>query len=211
MDKAELSVSDLARAAGVSPQAVSQWLSGTTNPQMARHKAISDIIARRIAERSVETTITSTRLNDYRPEADRAAECLPINSLNTSASAGGGRLPEAAFLGSPRYFERSFIEQDLRARPGDLLVVEIEGQSMEPLMRHGDLALVDQRKLNVAMEGIFVLFDGDGVVCKWVEPCRTHDVPMLRISSENSRFPPYEVEADRCQIVGRVVWFARRL
>lgn len=136
---------------------------------------------------------------------------LPVPTLDVRAGAGGGGIINGAYLGSPRYFEAGFITQELRASPEDLCLVEIEGQSMEPLLRHGDTVLVDRRKTNLSMEGIFVLFDGDGVVCKWVEIDRDKDVPTLKIRSENPRFKDYDVLAENCQILGRVVWFGRRI
>lgn len=136
---------------------------------------------------------------------------LPVATLDVRAGAGGGGIIDGAYLGAPRYFEEGFITRELRASPQDLCVVEVEGQSMEPLLRSGDTVLVDRRKQNVAMEGVFVLFDGDGVVCKWVQRVHGSEPPMLRLTSENSRFPPYDVEAERCQMLGRVVWFSRRL
>lgn len=138
-------------------------------------------------------------------------EYVPIPTLDVRAGAGGGGILNGCHLGSPRYFEAGFISQELRASPQDLCIVEIEGQSMEPLLRHGDTVLVDRRKTNVSMEGIFVLFDGDGVVCKWVERDHDKDIPTINIRSENPRFKDYSVLAENCQILGRVVWFGRRL
>ena len=64
---------------------------------------------------------------------------------------------------------------------------------MEPLLQNGDQVLVDTRKISVVEPGLFVLFDGDGIVCKWVE--RAHDwAPRkLRLKSENPRFDSYDV------------------
>ena len=64
---------------------------------------------------------------------------------------------------------------------------------MEPLLQNGDQVLVDTRKISVVEPGLFVLFDGDGIVCKWVE--RAHDSAprKLRLKSENPRFDSYDV------------------
>lgn len=82
---------------------------------------------------------------------------------------------------------------------------------MEPVLYSGDQILVHRRKINVAEPGIFVLWDGDGLVCKWVEKDRTSDVPKYRIFSENHRFREYTALADEAVIHGRVIWFARRM
>ncbi|MCE0743358.1 S24 family peptidase [Acetobacter sicerae] len=136
---------------------------------------------------------------------------VAVPTLEPRAGMGGGGIVDGKYLGPLRFFEESFVRNELRAAPEDLCVVEVEGQSMEPLLRHGDTVLVDRRKVNLGMEGIFVLYDGEYVVCKWAERVHGSEPPMVRIRSSNLDFSPYEIEAERCQILGRVVWFARRL
>lgn len=199
---------DLAERFGVTSQAVSQWKAGSSLPSPDR---VQDVIA--YLQSHIAALEGGHQLTADLPPLTKSSVpgYVPVRSLNVSAGAGGGGLMEDGLLGYPQFFEEGFVTRDLRARPEDLCVVEIEGQSMEPLLRSGDTVLVDMRKKNVAMEGIFVVFDGDGVVCKWVEMVRGLDAPTLRIKSENDRFPAYDVEAERCQILGRVVWFSRRL
>ncbi|HEX3065178.1 MAG TPA: S24 family peptidase, partial [Dongiaceae bacterium] len=112
------------------------------------------------------------------------------------ASMGGGHFVEDELLGPPKYYEESIIAGELRARPQDLRALEVEGQSMEPLLHSRDQVLIDTRKRNVIEPGIFVLFDGEGVVCKWVQRLPGKDPAKLRIKSENTRFEPYDVLAD---------------
>ncbi|WP_084294741.1 S24 family peptidase [Asaia prunellae] len=199
---------ELAKRFGVTSQAVSQWKAGSSLPSPDRVQDVIAYLQSRVAALEGGHQVAA----DLPPLTKSSVPgYVPVRSLNASAGAGGGGLIEDGLLGYPQLFEEGFVTRDLRARPEDLCVVEIEGQSMEPLLRSGDTVLVDMRKKNVAMEGIFVVFDGDGVVCKWVEMVRGLDAPTLRIKSENDRFPSYDVQAERCQILGRVVWFSRRL
>ncbi|GAL97882.1 transcriptional regulator [Acetobacter tropicalis NRIC 0312] len=155
----------------------------------------------------------------YSPPADMPSVCVELNPpgyvavpfISLRAGMGGGGYVEDQLLGRPKFFEEEFVRGTLRAHPADLRVIEVEGQSMEPMLKNGDMVLVDTRKVSIIEPGIFVLFDGDGVVCKWVERAHEASEPMIRIKSENPRFSPYEVPADLVQIIGRVVWFARRL
>ncbi|MFT8896301.1 MAG: LexA family transcriptional regulator [Acetobacter sp.] len=208
MDQHGIQNSEVAARFGISSQAVSQWRSGNTMPSAARIEQVRKYIEERVAA----VTRIETATPDL-PAAERRIpeDYLPVPTIDIRAGAGGGGIIDGAYLGPPRYFESGFIENELRASPTDLCLLEIEGQSMEPLLRHGDTVLVDRRKSNPSMEGIFVLFDGDGVVCKWVERVHGAEIPTIRLRSENERFSPYEVEADRCRVLGRVVWFARRL
>ena len=81
----------------------------------------------------------------------------------------------------------------------------------EPLLGNRDRVIVDTTKLSLAEPGLFVLWDGGGLVCKWVQRVPGSEPAMLRIMSENPRFQPYDIPAEQARILGRVVWFARRI
>lgn len=134
---------------------------------------------------------------------------VPVRFLEAKGGMGGGQIPEEAW-GAPRYFEAGLLAS-LRADPDDLGAMEVEGQSMESILFSGDQILFHRRRVNVSEPGIFVLWDGDGIVCKWVERVHRSDPPKLRIFSENARFKDYEVLAEEAVIHGRVIWFARRM
>lgn len=215
-------LSETIRQAGLTPSELAK-LADTTKQQIYKlekgHVRLRDEWARKLAPHlGVKPEWLLFLDDDMEPPAHREvaswsvpSEYVPIATLDIRAGAGGGGIINGAFLASPRYFESGFVAHELRAAPEDLCLVEIEGQSMEPLLSHGDTVIVDRRKVNISMEGIFVLFDGDGVVCKWVEIDREKELPTLKIRSENQRFQPYEVLAENCQILGRVVWLSRRL
>jgi transcriptional regulator with XRE-family HTH domain len=136
---------------------------------------------------------------------------LPVPTLLVPAKMGGGRLVEAEIIGPPRWYDEELIRHALRARPEDLRSGEVEGQSMEPLLRNRDRVIIDTRRKSLAEPGLFVLWDGEGLVCKWVQRVHGTDPARLKIISENKTFEPYEVLAEQAQIIGRVVWFARQL
>lgn len=203
---------DIARKFNISSQAVSQW-KVDKRPSRDHEQEVIDYLSRCIAEKEgveVKAPDLPADLADDKA-SDAPLDYVAVRTLDVRAGAGGGGIVDDHAFGPPRFFEAGFVQRELRATAADLCVVEIEGQSMEPLLRNGDTVLVDMRKKNVSMEGIFVLFDGDGVVCKWVELVHGAETPTFKVISENQRFKPYEVDAQRCQILGRVVWFSRRL
>jgi phage repressor protein C with HTH and peptisase S24 domain len=102
---------------------------------------------------------------------------------------------------------RQLIVDELRAKPGDLVMIDVRGNSMEPLFFHGDQILVDKRDRNPVQPGPFALWDGDGYVIKNVERQRG----SYRIFSSNSLYSDLIVEPDTIEIMGRPVWYARRL
>ena len=59
---------------------------------------------------------------------------------------------------------------------------------------------------------LFVLWDGDGLVVKRVEPVHEPDrgAPKLRLLSANPDYPAYTCRADEIHIVGKVLWKVTR-
>jgi phage repressor protein C with HTH and peptisase S24 domain len=133
---------------------------------------------------------------------------VEVEMLPSYAGMGGGGYGE----GEPGRFQlpRQLIEDRLRGRPDDFLLIDVRGDSMEDDFFHGDQILVDKRDRDPAQPGPFCLHDGDAYVVKLVER-----VPMkrgmLRIFSSNQRYADYQVSEDEVRIVGRPAWFARAL
>ncbi len=141
------------------------------------------------------------------PDVDGHLAYVEVEVLPTFAGMGGGGTGDG-----PRevaLVSRRLVEDELRAIPADLLLINVRGNSMEPLFFHGDQLLIDRRDRSPTQPGPFALMYDDGYVVKnvaWVDR-RT----KLRISSANPDFPPEECDPSEVTIMGRPVWYARRL
>lgn len=94
---------------------------------------------------------------------------------------------------------------------GELAVIPVKGDSMEPTLRSGDRVLIDLGDKNVSQGGLFVIFDGVGRVVKRVERVPGLKPPKLALISDNPLHGRYEVDAEHVDIIGRIVWAGRRL
>lgn len=105
---------------------------------------------------------------------------------------------------------RALIEDTLRGRASDFLLVNVRGDSMEPDFRHGDQILIDKRDKSPAQPGPFALWDGEWgeYVIKNVERAMGGEV---RVFSSNPKYRETIVESEQTRIIGRPVWFGRRL
>ncbi len=108
-------------------------------------------------------------------------------------------------------FSRDLIERELRADPDALLAMVAEGNSMEPDFRGGDQILVDTRRKSLAQPGAFCLWDGDGHVIKFLEKVPDSEPAKVRVVALNPIYAPHERLVDEINLVGRVVWFGRRV
>jgi DNA-binding XRE family transcriptional regulator len=99
----------------------------------------------------------------------------------------------------------SVLARRLRTSPRNVHFVECEGDSMEPLIKDGDVVLVDQTRRNPNMPGVFALYEGNGYTLKRVEVVRGSEPEMLRLIPANPAYSTYEVRAEDVHIIGRYV------
>lgn len=130
------------------------------------------------------------------------------------AAAGHGAVVEDEKIIDYLAFKREWLQQELHAGAQDLYLIEVDGESMEPTLRPGDVILVDRRSAQqVPRDGIYVLRMDGTLLVK-----RLQRLPerRLRLSSDNPAYQPFEIElgnghADDLAIIGRVVWTGRRM
>lgn len=137
---------------------------------------------------------------------------VAIPSVEVTASMGGGKIvADEVESGEPYHFKRTWITHRLRANPANLRIMHVEGDSMMPTLHDGDVVLVDLGRAIPTPPGIFVLFDGMGLVAKRLEHIPNSDPPRVRIISDNTFYSPYDRTADEINIVGRIRWFGREI
>lgn len=137
---------------------------------------------------------------------------VAVPYVNLRPSMGGGSYVEAEpDHGRPYHFQKSWIKYRLKADPAMLRIMHVEGDSMMPTLRDGDIILVDTARRAPTPPGIFVLHDGMGLVAKRLEHIPNSEPPKIRIVSDNPQYSPYEATIDEVNIVGRIRWFAREM
>ena len=149
--------------------------------------------------------------SDHPPTVTMPEDYVPVHFLEVRPGMGGGAVAAEEAETDVTYFPPALI-RNLRALPEHLRAFEVSGPSMAPVLESGDWVIVNTSDANPSQPAIFALWDGYGVVCKWVERVPNSDPPRVRILSENKRFTPYEaVLGEEAYILGRVVWYARQV
>ncbi|MEH6725027.1 MAG: S24 family peptidase [Hyphomicrobiales bacterium] len=132
-----------------------------------------------------------------------------VTEYDIRASAGDGALTSEENIRSKWPFEPSYISDFLGLSTQDLAIIEVRGDSMEPTLSSGDRVMVHLTDKQISQPGIFIIYDGGGTVIKRVEKIPGQD--RLVLISDNPLHTRYEISGDDVQIVGRVVWAAKRL
>jgi phage repressor protein C with HTH and peptisase S24 domain len=153
-------------------------------------------------------TVAPTRRR-ARPSVDGF---VAVSELDVRASAGAGALFDGLEESRATWlFPDPVIRHEFRARPEDLRILTIDGDSMEPLLSSGDRILIDTSQRVPVPPGIFVIWDGMGIVAKRVEHVPNSEPATIVIKSVNPDYKTYERGAEEVNIIGRVIWSARRL
>jgi len=136
-----------------------------------------------------------------------------IAFVDITASAGGGAMnePGAADLTQNLAIPTAMLRKITTSPSSELRIITISGDSMAPVLEHGDIVMVDCAQTRPSPPGIFIVDDGIGLVAKRVDLIPNTTPQMLRLTSENNLYTNYQRRIDEVQIIGRVVWFARSL
>lgn len=142
---------------------------------------------------------------------ETASGLIAIPRYDVRASAGPGALDgterPVAHLG----FDPRWLEQLCRARPRDLSIIRVEGDSMFPTLGDGDDIMVDRSAaLRRLQDGIYVLRRDDTLLVKriTVHPGRS----TVTIASDNAVHASWpDCDPAEVEIIGRVVWAGRRI
>lgn len=133
---------------------------------------------------------------------------VPVEVLPTYVGAGGGGNGDAEI--ETALIPRSLIEDALRGKASDFLLINVRGDSMEPDFRHDDQILIDRRDTSPAQPGPFALWDAEWgeYLIKNVERTGAGE---FRIFSSNPKYSSKVVASQETRIVGRPVWYGRRI
>lgn len=104
-----------------------------------------------------------------------------------------------------------YLRFELRVPRGAVRLVEVIGDSMAPTLLPGDRIMVNTEDKRPSPPGVFALWDGLGVVVKRVEHIPNTDPLVYRISSDNPHHATYERTEEEVTIIGRIVWYGRRM
>jgi hypothetical protein len=130
---------------------------------------------------------------------------IRIAELDVRASAGGGLLGENEKTVAEWQVPREVIRGHSAAPATELRIITVMGDSMEPTLQPGQRVLVDTGDRKPTPPGIFVVWDGLGLVIKRVQTVPHSEPPKVRITSDNGKYESYERALDEAYIQGRVI------
>jgi phage repressor protein C with HTH and peptisase S24 domain len=195
------SVADLARAVGVSDNAIYKWVSGRGQPGMG-----SLVNLAKAAGVSVEWLATGRgTAAKSKPETQPAQESPDFVTVPRHVLRGAsGRSPiQSAQIVDYLSFRADWLLRTINADPRSLALIEAADDAMAPTIDEGDLVLCDLRDSRFRHDGIYVFRVGATLAIKRIQ--RQLDGTLL-VRSDNPAYEPIKVKPDEVNVVGRVIW-----
>jgi Peptidase S24-like len=138
-------------------------------------------------------------------------DLVHVPVLDVAASAGHGALAEMESKTAQFGFDEDWLKKLTHSKAASLSIIRVLGDSMEPTLFDSDEVMVDlgdgQSRLR---DGIYVLRMDDMLNVKRIaiEPKGR----QISVISDNPSYPTWQsMERRSINIVGRVLWFGRKL
>jgi phage repressor protein C with HTH and peptisase S24 domain len=137
---------------------------------------------------------------------------IPLYDVRARGGANGAVVDGESVL-DVLAFKEDWIRQEVRAAPGDLRLIFVEGDSMVPDLRPGDIVMIDHTDTSARREGAYVIRMDGALLVKTLQRLPGG---VIKVISRNAAYEPFTVNvsalagSDDFAIIGRVVWGCRR-
>ncbi len=204
-----LSYAQLSRATGISSESINKYIQGAVDqPRGNTIDILADTL--KVSKFWLLYGIDNGDHSLAIPLSPSQSDVHQVPFYGFKAGMGGGGVIAVERPETYWPIPVGYLKQ-LRLESSDLIAIVVEGDSMSPTLESGDQVLINRSDRNPAGAGIFAIHDNDTLVVKRVEKIPSTEPARLKLISDNPHHGTYEVLADDTNILGRVVWFARRI
>lgn len=133
-----------------------------------------------------------------------------VPMVEARLSAGTGSFMAGGPNGQRYGFRSDWITA--KGQPSSMVLMRVDGDSMEPDITHGDVVLIDQSQTTPRAGGMYAVGVEDLVYIKMVDTLPG----KIILKSRNAAYAPLEIDtrgdlADGIRIIGKAIWLGREL
>jgi len=120
-------------------------------------------------------------------------------------SVGGSLIRHETELPERYAFRREWLE-GVASSQNNVIMMDVEGDSMSPSLNHGDTVLIDIGRTDIGQGGIFAIAVGDVIQIKKLELMPRGKVHVI---SDNETYADYTADLEDIRVIGKQIWFGR--
>jgi len=132
-------------------------------------------------------------------------DTVSVEELDTNLALGAGIARASQHPRAQWSLPRDVVKLGTHIVGGNLKMLAVLGDEMEPALRMNDRILVDTAETRPSPAGIFVVWDGMSLVLRRIEIVQGSEPVMLRISTDNPHYETAERRLAETLIQGRVI------
>jgi phage repressor protein C with HTH and peptisase S24 domain len=138
-------------------------------------------------------------------KGSREKTSVEIRELDVHAPVARGR--SSQHLKAENWaFPETFVREQLHASGSQLLVLEMDGDSMAPTVMSGERVVVDTGHKNPSPDGLYAIRDAfDHAIVRRLQVLRAANSTRLKVICDNPKQASEEMPLSELQIVGKVV------
>jgi transcriptional regulator with XRE-family HTH domain len=145
------------------------------------------------------------RRGDARGKGPTAKQPGEVREIDTRAPIVRGRVV-SRFKSEHWLFPESFVAEQLHTTSAQLLVLEMDGDSMAPTILSGERVVIDTGHKNPIPDGLYVVRDAfEAAVVRRLQVLRSPTPTRVKIISDNPNHASEEIPLSDLEIVGKVV------
>jgi phage repressor protein C with HTH and peptisase S24 domain len=195
--KGGLTQSELAKAAGIKPQAVQHICDQNKTAKGSTHTALFASILG-VSALWLET-------GEGQPISESIAQtsqhnCIEIDMLDVEASAGHGSYVQNEDKSKKILVEKQWFNSIVPKKAERIKAIKAVGDSMEPTIADGDALLVDTGVTHLAGDGIYVALIDEVLQVK-----RLQKADAIIVISDNKAYKDRKLKETAIKICGKVV------
>lgn len=205
LSQKELALALVREGRKASPQQISNWEKGTYSPSGKNLQALCKVLGVGMEYFQEDSADAAGNILGFDQEQKIPGQFSLIEKKKGAISAGAG-LTASNEMDFQLAFRNDWLEKF--GGVGQLFVMRVEGDSMEPTLIENDIVLINRNETTVGPGGgIFAIKWGELHLVKRLQ--LNPSTGNISVISDNSKYKATTETQDAFQIEGRVIWFGR--
>ena len=145
------------------------------------------------------------------PESKDSEYFLMVPRVEARLAAGTGSFDTSQAVVGRYSFRADWLKT--KGDPAQMVLMSVSGDSMEPIIKDGDMVLIDQCQREILPDKLYAVRIGEGIVIKQVD---WGPKKLVLKSYNRSLYPPMEVDirgdnGATVAIIGRIRWWCHEV